>query len=88
MNSPPAIPPNHTANEAVRDGLITARVKMRLSADPLTDACDIRVETFHGSVRLSGFVETTAVRAAALGLAWDVEGVQLVDDLLDTRNPG
>lgn len=74
----------HTADQAVRDGLITAKVKMRLGAGPLTHACDIHVETFRGSVQLSGFVETTAIRTSALGLAWDVEGVQLVEDLLDT----
>jgi hypothetical protein len=81
----PAMPPRHTAREAIRDGLITAKVKMRLSADPLTDGYDIRVETFKGSVQLSGFVDTAAARAEALELAWDVEGVQLVEDLLDTR---
>jgi len=82
---PPTILPKHTAREAISDGLITAKVKMRLSADPLTDAYDIRVETFKGSVQLSGFVDTAAARAEALELAWDVEGVQVVEDLLDTR---
>jgi hyperosmotically inducible protein len=81
-----SMPRRHTAAHAIRDGLITAKVKMRLGAGPLTHACDIHVETFQGSVQLSGFVETVAVRTAALGLARDVEGVQLVEDLLDTRN--
>ena len=53
--------------------------------DPLTVPYDIHVETLAGIVELSGFVETTRVRDAALQLAQKIEGVQRVRDSLDIR---
>ena len=38
-------------------------------ADPITAEYDIHVETFKGIVELTGFVETTTVRAEALQVA-------------------
>lgn len=80
-------PGKHTADEALRDGLITSKIKVRLNADP-SDTHDIHVETFKGTVQLSGFVETTEIRLVALDLASHVEGVERVEDLLDIRQFG
>jgi osmotically-inducible protein OsmY len=81
-------PEQQTAREAITDGVITATVRVRLVADPITAAYDIHVETFKGVVELTGFVETTTVRREALRVAHDVEGVQQVHDLLDIRHAG
>jgi hyperosmotically inducible periplasmic protein len=79
-------PQQQGAREAISDGVITARIKVGLMADSLTAPYDIHVETFKGIVELTGFVETTTVRAEALHVAEDVEGVQQVNDSLDIRN--
>jgi hyperosmotically inducible protein len=84
-SGPPACPEKHSTGQAISDGVITAKVRASLAADPVTGAYDIHVETFRGIVQLSGFVETTAVRAEALQLACDVQGVQQVKDFLDIR---
>jgi osmotically-inducible protein OsmY len=76
----------HSTDEAISDGVISAKVLMRLVGDPVTAAYEIHVETFKGTVQLQGFVETTEVRIKALLLARDVEGVQQVDDSLDVRS--
>jgi hyperosmotically inducible periplasmic protein len=79
-------PTQQRSREAISDGVITARIKVGLMADPVTAAYDIHVETFKGIVELTGFVETTTVRAEALHVAQDVDGVQQVNDWLDIRN--
>jgi hyperosmotically inducible periplasmic protein len=79
-------PVQQKARDAISDGVITARIKLGLIADPITATYDIHVETFKGIVELTGFVETTTVRAEALQVAHDVDGVQQVTDLLDIRN--
>ena len=71
--------------EAISDGLITARIKMEFSAHAITAAHAIHVDTIGGSVELSGFVETASVRAAAILIAENVEGVQIVNDAMDVR---
>ena len=71
--------------QAITDGVVTARVKARLIEDPVTKAHQIDVETFRGTVQLSGFVESDQARARALQLARDVEGVKQVKDALEVR---
>jgi hyperosmotically inducible periplasmic protein len=70
---------------AVSDGVITARVRAALHEDPLTAEFDIQVDTLAHVVKLTGFVETTVVRDEALQVAWSVEGVEQVNDVLDIR---
>lgn len=78
-------PAPQAPREAIRDGVITAKVRAALATDPLTATYDIHVETFAGVVQLTGFVETTSIRIEALRLAKYVDGVRQVDDLLDCR---
>ena len=80
------IPQQQRARDAISDGVITARIRAGLTADPVTAAYDIHVETFKGIVELTGFVETTTVRDEAVHVAQDIEGVQQVNDALDMRN--
>ena len=78
-------PTQQAAGEAVDDGVVTAKVKAALVADPVTKAHQINVETFKGTVQLSGFVETDEARTRALQLARDVEGVRKVKDAMEVR---
>jgi osmotically-inducible protein OsmY len=78
-------PTQQSAGQAVDDGVVTAKVKAALVADPVTKAHQINVETFKGTVQLSGFVETDQARSRALQLARDVAGVRKVKDALEVR---
>ena len=79
-------PTQQSAGQAVDDGVVTAKVKAALVADPVTKAHQINVETFKGTVQLSGFVETDQARTRALQLARDVEGVRKVKDAMEVRH--
>jgi osmotically-inducible protein OsmY len=70
---------------AISDGLIMAKVRAALAADPITMDYEINVESFDGVVELTGFADTATVRAEALQLAQHVEGVLRVRDSLDLR---
>jgi hyperosmotically inducible protein len=59
----------------IDDSVITAKVKAALIDDPLTKATEINVETFKGSVQLSGFVSSQAAASRAVTLASRVNGV-------------
>jgi osmotically-inducible protein OsmY len=72
----------------VDDSVITGKVKAALVADPTTKAHQIEVETFKGTVQLSGFVENADARRRAGELAKNVEGVRDVKNSLALRNSG
>lgn len=76
-----------TAGEVVDDGVVTAKVKARLVDDPLTKAYQINVETFKGTVQLSGFVDSAEARSRAAQLAGNVGGVKDVKNSLEVRKP-
>ena len=78
-------PTQQSAGQAVDDGVVTAKVKAALVSDPVTKAHQINVETFQGTVQLSGFVETDEARTRALQLARDVQGVRKVKDAMEVR---
>lgn|SRR5512138_830759 len=80
-------PTQQSAGEAIDDGVVTAKVKAALIEDPLTKAHQINVETFKGTVQLSGFVEDDEARNRALQLARDVDGVKKVKDAMEVRHP-
>lgn len=78
-------PQQQSAGQAIDDGVVTAKVKAKLIEDPVTKAHQINVETFKGTVQLSGFVESNEARTRALQLAKDVEGVKQVKDAMEIR---
>lgn len=80
-------PTQQSAGEAIDDGVVTAKVKAALTEDPVTKAHQINVETFKGTVQLSGFVEDDEARNRALQLARDVAGVKRVKDAMEVRHP-
>ena len=69
--------------EYIDDTLITGKVKAALVADPDLKATEINVETFKGTVQLSGFVSSTDDIPKAVQLARGIEGVKSVkNDML------
>lgn len=76
------------AGRVVDDTAITAKVKSALAADPDTKAHQINVETFQGTVQLSGFVDDAEARTRATQVAGNIEGVKNVKNSLQIRGPG
>lgn len=81
-----SMPQQQSTGEAIDDGVVTAKIKSRLIEDPVTKAHQINVDTFKGTVQLSGFVESDQARARALQLAREVDGVKQVKDAMDVRH--
>lgn len=74
------------AGRVVDDSVITGKVKAALVADPTTKAHEINVETFKGTVQLSGFVDSSEARSRATQVAQQVEGVKNVKNDLELRS--
>src|SRR5688500_4826467 len=70
----------------IDDSVITGKVKAALIADAVTKAHQIDVETRHGEVLLSGFVDSKEARSRAAELARTVEGVRNVKNSLELRS--
>ena len=71
---------NRGTGEYIDDAAITTRVKSAFAADPQVKAIDVQVETYKGTVQLSGFVESSESAARAAQLARDVPGVRQVQN--------
>lgn len=71
-------PTREGTGEYVDDSLITTKVKAAYAADPLVKATQVNVETFKGTVQLSGFVNSREAADRAAQLARDVKGVKAV----------
>lgn len=74
-----------SAGEVVDDGVVTAKLKAKLIDDPVTKAYQINVDTFKGTVQLSGFVDSAEARSRATQLAKDTDGVKDVKNSLQIR---
>jgi osmotically-inducible protein OsmY len=53
--------------------------------DPEVKATEVNVETFKGTVQLSGFVDSRASAERAVRLAHEVQGVKAVKDNMVVR---
>lgn len=84
----PAQSAGATAGRVIDDSVITGKVKAALVADPTTKAHQITVETFQGTVQLSGFVDDTEARQRATEVASNVDGVKDVKNDLRLRDRG
>lgn len=72
-----------SSGEYFDDTTITTKVKAALLNDPAVSGLAVNVETFKGTVQVSGFVKTAAERARAVELARTVPGVkQVKNDIL------
>jgi osmotically-inducible protein OsmY len=64
--------------EYVDDTVITAKVKSAILGTPNLKSAEINVETFKGTVQLSGFVTSQANVNEAVAVAKNVKGVSSV----------
>ena len=77
--------PHATAGQDIDDSVITTSVKAKLTDDPTTKAYQINVGTQKGVVQLTGFVDSTTMKAKAGELARSVDGVKDVRNDLEIR---
>jgi len=66
--------------EYIDDSVITAKVKHAILHEPSLKSAEINVETYKGTVQLSGFVSSQANINTAVDLARAVKGVKSVKD--------
>ena len=85
LNACAGSPTEESTGQYVDDSAITTKVKSTLFADPGTSGLSISVETYKGTVQLSGFVHTEAERSRAGALARSVPGVVSVKNDLHLR---
>lgn len=71
-------PTREGTGEYIDDSVITTKVKAALVADPDLKATEINVETFRGTVQLSGFVSSPENVQKAVAVVRDIKGVKSV----------
>lgn len=71
--------------EYVDDSVITAKVKTAVFNEPSLKSAEINVETFKGTVQLSGFVSSQADIDKALEVARSVDGVKSVQNSMRVK---
>jgi osmotically-inducible protein OsmY len=71
-----------STGEYVDDSVITTKVKSLLAADDFLKSFDISVETYKGTVQLSGFVTSQAAVDKAVQITRGVGGVKSVRNSL------
>jgi osmotically-inducible protein OsmY len=64
--------------EYIDDTVITSKVKAAFAADPTVKATQVQVETFKGTVQLSGFVDSRESAQRAVDIARGIKGVTSV----------
>lgn len=69
----------------IDDSVITTKVKAAIFAEPTLSAAEINVETYKGTVQLSGFVSQQADIPRAVEIAKSVEGVKAVKNSLQVK---
>lgn len=76
-----------STGEMLDDSVVTAKVKTELIRDEAVKARDVNVDTFRGTVQLSGFVETAEQKARAGDIAARVTGVNNVVNNITVKTP-
>ena len=71
-----------SAGEYVDDSVITTKVKSLLAADDFLKSFQIGVETYKGTVQLSGFLNSQKAIDKAIEIARSVKGVKSVKNSL------
>ena len=71
-------PTRESTGEYVDDSVITTKVKSLIAKDDLLKAFQISVETYKGTVQLSGFVDSRDAVEKAGEIARGVKGVKSV----------
>ena len=68
--------------EFIDDSVITTKIKSQIAGDSILKAFQISVETFKGTVQLSGFVNSQKDVERADEIANNVKGVRSVKNIL------
>jgi osmotically-inducible protein OsmY len=71
-------PTREGTGEYIDDSVITSKVKAAFAADPTVKATQVKVETFKGTVQLSGFVDSRESAQRAVEIARGIKGVKSV----------
>ncbi|MDQ3185021.1 MAG: BON domain-containing protein [Pseudomonadota bacterium] len=71
--------------EYIDDSVITTKVKAAIFNEPALKSAEINVETFKGTVQLSGFVSNQADTSKAVEIAKMVEGVKAVKNSMQVK---
>lgn len=71
-------PGERSAGQVVDDGITTTRVKSAITNANLGDGLRINVDTYNGTVLLTGFVDTTAQKQRAGAIAADDDNTKEV----------
>lgn len=74
-----------STGEYIDDASTTTKVKAAYVKDPLVKALAVNVDTFKGTVQLSGFVDTAEQKARAEQIAAAIPGVQAVTNNITVK---
>jgi osmotically-inducible protein OsmY len=78
-------PKQESTGEYIDDSVITTKVKSLLAADDFLKSFDIGVETYKGTVQLSGFVTSQAAVDKAVQITRGVGGVKSIRNNMIVR---
>ncbi len=73
-----ATPQQEGTGEYIDDSVLTTKVKAAIFNEPTLKSAEINVESFKGTVQLSGFVSSQANINKALEVARTIKGVKAV----------
>jgi hyperosmotically inducible periplasmic protein len=76
---------HQSTGEAIDDHSTSMRVKSALGNDAEYKYDGVDVQTFKGTVQLSGFVDTSAQKSRAAEIAKNVEGVKDVENNITVK---
>lgn len=80
-------PTKESAGEYIDDAAITAKVKAAFIKDKEVKATEVKVETYKGTVQLSGYAGSSAAIERAAQLAGKVPGVKMVRNDIRLKQP-
>lgn len=84
-DTPATAPATASVGTEIDDGIITAKIKSALLAEPDVKSFDLKVETRNGEVMLSGFVGNQAQVDRAILVARGVQGVKVVANKMNLK---
>lgn len=79
-------PTRQSTGGVIDDAALTARVKSALINEPGVKSAAINVETFRGTVSLSGFVESPEMARKAVSATQKVGGVRSVKNDMQVKS--
>ena len=79
-------PTQESTGEYIDDVALTAKAKSKLLAATETSGTSITIETFKGTVQLSGFVDSEAEKQRAEEIVAAIDGVASVDNKISVKS--